>query len=143
MISNETLFKDVVSISSVRKILLRLLTVIMVVLYYIVTCFNQIPDQVGDDGVGIYSRHCRLDRQSLEHQDFIIAEVVISRSYDLFSWLEALQDFVELRVLSADPDLALHCLAALRRYDIYPFASGLLIEGASWDKYGTFRLTEL
>ena len=75
-----------------------------------------------------------------DDQYFVITEVVISRSDDFFAWLESFEDFVELRVLTADADLALDCLASVRGYNIYPFAAGLLIECAAWDEDGLLRL---
>ena len=81
--------------------------------------------------------------RGLEYQHFIVAEVVVAGGDDLFAWLEAFEDFVELRILAADADLTLYGLASFRSYDIYPFAAGLLVECASMNEHGTFRLSQL
>ena len=79
----------------------------------------------------------------LKYQHFVVAEIVVTRCYHLLARLEAFEDFVELRVLTADADLALCRLAAFRRHYIYPFSTGLLVECTARDEDGVFRLTEL
>ena len=79
----------------------------------------------------------------LEYQHLIVAEVVVARGDDLFARLQAFEDFVVLRVLTADADLAFHGLAAVRGDYIYPFAAGLLVEGSARDEDGAFWLSEL
>ena len=80
---------------------------------------------------------------TLKYQYFVVAEVVIAGGNDLFARFETFEHLVELRVLTADADLALHCLVSVRGYDIYPFSAGLLVECASWYKDSAFRLAEL
>ena len=78
-----------------------------------------------------------------EYQHLIISEVVIPRSDDLLARLQTFEHFIELRILTADADLALDCLVTVRGYYIYPFASGLLVECAARNKDCAFRLAEL
>ena len=47
-------------------------------------------------------------------QYFVITEVVISRSDDFFAWLEAFEDFVELRVLATDSDFSTYSTTSVR-----------------------------
>ena len=80
---------------------------------------------------------------TLKHQHLIVSKIIITRSYHFFSGFQSFQHLVELRVLTTDTDLTLHSLSSLRRDNIDPFSSCLLVECASWDKDGLLRLAEL
>ena len=79
----------------------------------------------------------------LKYQHFVVAEIVVTRCYHLLARLEAFEDFVELRVLTADADFTLHSLSSLRRDNVDPLSSCLLIECAARNQDGLLRLAEL
>ena len=79
----------------------------------------------------------------LEYKHFVISERVVSRCYYFFTGLKSFEYLIVLWVLSSDAYLASRCLAAIWRDDENPFAAGLLVECASWDKHCVLSLSEL
>ena len=79
----------------------------------------------------------------LEYQHLIVSKVVVARSYHFFSRFQSFKHLIVLRILTAYADFTLYCLSSLRRHDIDPFSSGLLVECASWYQDGFLRLAQL
>ena len=82
-----------------------------------------------------------VDR-SIQDNFFRIAEHIIRRGDNHLAGMQTGCNFIILRILTGDRDVPANGSLAIGCNDEYPSATGILIEGSTWDHDGFGRLSE-